>query len=120
MPKKDNDREHPEELDRLSKAIIEAILSSAKVKQALAELREGSIKLDNSHMVLVLNMKGMSHGGENHIEQPNETTPKKRDFSHQVDGRDLSRNEIQFYEHEANNFDEDGWLKKIKISLEKD
>lgn len=116
----DNDRNPPEEFDRLSKAIIEAILSSAKVKQALAELRGGNIKLDNSHMVLVLNMRGMSHGDENYIGQPNETTPKKRDFSYQVDGRELSRNEIEFYKHEANNFDEDGWLKKIKISLEKD
>lgn len=117
----DNGKEPPEELDRLSKAIIEAILSSSKVKQALAELRDKNIKLDNSHMVLVLNMKGIPDGDKPSIDQPSgASAPKKKDLRYQIDGRELSRNEIQFYEHEANSFDENEWLKKIRISLDKD
>jgi len=116
-----NDREHPEELDRLSKAIIEAILSSDKVKHALARIRDENIKLDNSHMVLVLNMKGLPHEDAPPFNEDPETSSRpKKDFKYQVDGRLLSKNEIQFYEHEATRFNEDEWLKSIKISVEKD
>ncbi len=117
----DNDRNPPEELDRLSRAIIEAIMASDKVKHALARIRDENIKLDNSHMVLVLNMKGIPHGDESPIEETAEAgRTRKKDFRYQVDGRELSKNEIRFYEHEATKFNENEWLKSIKISVETD
>jgi len=125
-----NDREHPEEMDKLSKAIMEAILASDNVKKALASLISNNAKIDSGHMLLVMSLKGLSAHKRVH-EDEEEDDDLDIDFSeedidfepeigYQIDGRRLSEREILFYEEEAHNFDEEGWLKKIKISLNND
>ena len=107
--------------EKLSKAITEAVMTSPKVKKIVAEIQKNEEICPKSFMVLVLKMEVLTDSLELEIEEElteespmpkkrnSKNSPKKSQF---IDGRRLSKKEIEFQEFSNKNFNTEDWLKK--------
>ena len=114
------------EFEKLSKAITEAVMTSEKVRKIVEEIQRKDEICPQSFMVLVLKMQVLTESLEMKIEQDNSVekpvtkkrgrkkTPEKSQF---IDGRKLSKREIDFEEFLNERFDAESWLKKNGIIL---
>ena len=112
--------------EKLSKAITEAVMTSPKVKKIVAEIQKNEEICPKSFMVLVLKMEVLTDSLELEIEEElteespmpkkrnSKNSPKKSQF---IDGRRLSKKEIEFQEFSNKNFNTEEWLKKNGLIL---
>lgn len=112
------------EMEKLSKAIVEAILGSDDVKKALHKVQNIEFESPNSFMVFVVKLDSLADvkgklkkADITEIKPKKPKARKKKDISDVIDGRVLSKNEEKFLHYIAENFDQKDWLKKLKISL---
>ena len=113
------------EFERLSKAITEAVMTSAKVKKIVAEIQEKEKICPQSFMVLVLKMQVLTESLELEVEEEflDNPPPKKRgrkkscDLPQYIDGNQLSKKEIEFQEFSKKKFDTEDWLRKNGLSF---
>ena len=114
------------EFEKLSKAITEAVMTSEKVRKIVEEIQKKDEICPQSFMVLVLKMQVLTESLEMKIERDNSVekpvtkkrgrkkTPEKSQF---IDGRKLSKREIDFEEFLNERFDAEDWLKKNGLIL---
>ena len=114
------------EFEKLSKAITEAVMTSEKVKKIVAAIQKNDRICPQSFMVLVLKMQVLTESLELEIEQEGtEKKPVAQKRGHKrtsekpqyIDGRKLSKREIDFEEFLNERFDAESWLKKNGIIL---
>lgn len=114
------------EFEKLSKAITEAVMTSEKVRKIVEEIQKKDDICPQSFMVLVLKMQVLAESLEMKIEPdtiPEKSVTKKRsrktppEKSQFIDGRKLSKREIDFEEFANKRFDAENWLKKNGLSL---
>lgn len=109
------------EFEKLSRAITEAVMTSDKVRKIVEEIQKKDEICPQSFMVLVLKMQVLTESLElkiEHNDNPEKPIPKKRNRKKSsekpqfIDGRKLSKSEINFEEFLKKRFDSDSWLKK--------
>lgn len=114
------------EFEKLSKAITEAVMTSEKVKKIVAEIQKNDKICPQSFMVLVLKMQVLTESLELEVEQESterKPAPRKRgrkktsEKSQYIDGRKLSKREVDFEEFLNGQFDSEAWLKKNGLIL---
>ena len=112
--------------EKLSKAITEAVMASPKVKKIVAEIQKNEEICPKSFMVLVLKMEVLTDSFDLEVEEElteEQPTPKKRanrkplKKSQFIDGRQLSKKEIEFQEYSSKKFNTEKWLKKNGLIL---
>ena len=118
------------DMEALSKAIVEAIIGSSDVKDALDKLQKIDAQAANSIMVFMVRLDSLSDvGGKDKkmdplIEEALEMKPKKRKGrkTHEkppvVDGKIITKNEQKFLDYLSLNFDQQEWLKRNKLKLD--
>jgi len=101
------------DMEALSKAIVEAIIGSSDVKEALEKLQKIDAHAANSIMVFMVRLDSLSGAGEKGkrmdpvIEEALELKPKKRKSRKTsprppiVDGKIISKNEQKFLDYLA-------------------
>ena len=109
------------EFEKLSKVITEAVMTSEKVRKIVEEIQKKNEICPQSFMVLVLQMQVLSESLELKVEQDNtveKSITKKRSRKkppeklQYIDGRKLSKREIDFEEFLNERFDSERWLRK--------
>ncbi len=122
----DHSHDSEPEFEKLSKAITEAVMTSEKVKKIVAAIQKNDRICPQSFMVLVLKMQVLTESLELEIEQEStENKPiaqkrgrKKTSGKPQyIDGRRLSKREVDFEEFVNGRFDSETWLKKNGLIL---
>ena len=112
--------------EKLSKAITEAVMTSVKVRKIVDEIQKNDDICPQSFMVLVLKMQVLTESLELNIEQddtfekpvtPKTTKKKNPKKSQYIDGRKLSKHELDFEEFRREQFDSENWLKKNRLTL---
>ena len=112
--------------EKLSKAITEAVMTSEKVRKIVGEIQKNDDICPQSFMVLVLKMQVLTESLELNIEQDDtveklvtpKTTRKKNPKKPQyIDGRKLSKHELDFEEFRSKQFDSENWLKKNRLTF---
>lgn len=126
---------HEREMEKLSRAIVEAILNSKDVKQAIEKLIKIEENSARSLMVFVLRLDSLSEFRESgyseirdmHEDETEEIEPerprkrrirRKTENPDIVDGKQISINEKKFLEYLSEKFDTKKWLKRNRISLD--
>ena len=109
------------EFEKLSKAITEVVMTSEKIRKIVEEIQKKDEICPQSFMVLVLKMQVLTESLELKIEHDNtqekpvtkkrvrKKTPGKPQY---IDGRKLSKREIDFEEFLNERFDSESWLRK--------
>ena len=114
------------EFEKLSKAITEAVMTSEKVRKIVEEIQKKDEICPQSFMVLVLKMQVLTESLELEIEQEGtERKPIAQKRGHKrtsgkpqyIDGRRLSKREVDFEEFVNGRFDSETWLKKNGLIL---
>ena len=114
------------EFEKLFKAITEAVMTSEKVKKIVAAIQKNDRICPQSFMVLVLKMQVLTESLELEIEQEGtEKKPVAQKRGHKrtsekpqyIDGRKLSKREVDFEEFVNGRFDSETWLKKNGLIL---
>ena len=112
------------ELERLSRAITEAILNSKNVKKIIKEIREKDLILPNPLMVMVLKLETLSNMTDdldNDVDDDSKdqlTVKRKKKTKKQlIDGKELNTNEVAFQEFLIKKFNDKEWLKKNGLTL---
>jgi len=112
--------------EKLSQAITEAVMTSEKVRKIVEEIQKNDEICPQSFMVLVLKMQVLTESLELNIEENDivekpvipkaarKKNPKKPQF---IDGRKLSKHELDFEEFRSEQFDSDNWLKKNRLTF---
>ena len=112
--------------EKLSKAITEAVMTSEKVRKIVEEIQKNEDICPHSFMVLVLKMHVLSESLELLIEQDDtvekpvvqkavrKKNPKKPQY---IDGRKLSKHELDFEEFRSEQFDSENWLKNNRLTF---
>ena len=109
------------EFEKLSKAITEAVMTSEKVRRIVEEIQKKDGICPQSFMVLVLKMQVLTESLELKADLENsegKPVTKKRnrkktpETSQYIDGRKLSKREIDFEEFLNKRFDSENWLKE--------
>ena len=112
--------------EKLSKAITEAVMTSEKVRKIVEEIQKNDDICPQSFMVLVLKMQVLTESLELNIEQDDtvekpvipksarKKNPKKPQY---IDGRKLSKHELDFEEFRSKQFDSENWLKKNRLTF---
>ena len=112
--------------EKLSKAITEAVMTSSKVKKIVAEIQKSEEICPKSFMVLVLKMEVLTDSLELEVEEElteerpppkkraGRKSPKKAQF---IDGKQLTKKEIEFQEYSNKKFNTEEWLKKNGLIL---
>ena len=109
------------EFEKLSKAITEAVMSSERVRKIVEEIQKKDTICPQSFMVLVLKMQALTESLELKVGQESSSgkpVTKKRsrkktlEKSQYIDGRKLSKREIDFEEFLNKRFDSENWLKE--------
>ena len=112
--------------EKLSKAITEAVMTSEKVRKIVEEIQKTSEICPQSFMVLVLKMQVLTESLELDIEQddtvekpviPKAAQKKKLKKPQYIDGRKLSKHELDFEEFRSKQFDSENWLKKNRLTF---
>jgi hypothetical protein len=120
---------NPQDMENLSRAIVEAILGSGDVKQAMEKLNMPIEGFGKNFMVFVVNLESVSEfqkkekkTGETSQQEPpkpRRRKPTRKDsLPDLIDGRIVTDNEKKFQDFMAENFDSGSWLKKLKLRLE--
>lgn len=112
------------EIEKLSKTIVEVLLKSKEVKKILSKLAEqGSVSAD-SFMILMLKVHSLTEASRKEDPRKKTDSPRRKrtirkmtGSKQSVDGVPLSQKEISFLEYCVDQFDEDDWLKKNRITL---
>jgi hypothetical protein len=108
-----------EDIERLSKAIVNAIVGSKEVRSTLARLIEKDVLLDKGFMVLMIKMQALAElAGFTGNNVKGKKRQRKNDAPQYIDGRELTQNEVAFLEYCAKRFNEKEWLKKAGITIE--
>ena len=121
-----------DDLERLSNAIINAILRSEEVKGLISRLQGGAQIQPEDVFALALKFPtpGVMEARMGRINQDEEagdsfdeeTFESEEDdeppFGQFVDGMELSEKEIEFQEFLARRFDERGWMKGARLAWE--
>lgn len=129
-----SENERPEDdMEMLSKAIVDAIIKSKEVREAIRKLSDTDESYSKSFMVLMLRVqnlvesigvdlsKAVDPASDDEFNparvKPSASRKKKnRDiFKNLVDGKVETPSELAFREFLAKRFDQDEWLKKIGI-----
>lgn len=106
------------ELEKLSRAITEAILNSKNVKKVLEKIREKELVLPNTLMVMILKLDMLSNASDNLTDKINslksssKNRDKKKVDKQLIDGKELTSDEVAFCEYMVKKFNEKDWLKK--------
>ena len=112
--------------EKLSKAITEAVMTSEKVRKIVEEIKKNDDICPQSFMVLVLKMQVLTESLELRIEEGDtvekpvvpkavrKKNPKKPQY---IDGRKLSKHELDFEEFRSKQFDSENWLKKNRLTF---
>lgn len=110
------------DLEKLSRAITEAILNSKDIQKILEEIRKKDLVLPSTIMVMILKLdalwnvsEGMNSEGYNSdINDLKElfNKEKKKDKKQLIDGKELNPNDLAFQEYLDKRFNEEDWLKK--------
>ena len=112
--------------EKLSKAITEAVMTSEKVRKIVEEIQKNDDICPQSFMVLVLKMQVLTESLELNIEQDDivekpvvpkaarKKNPKKPQY---IDGRKLSKHDLDFEEFRSKQFDSENWLKKNRLTF---
>ena len=109
------------EFEKLSKAITEAVMTSEKVRKIVEEIQKKDEICPQSFMVLVLKMQVLTESLELKVDLENsegKPVTKKRnrkktpETSQYIDGRKLSKREIDFEEFLNKRFDSENWLRE--------
>ena len=112
--------------EKLSKAITEAVMVSPKVKKIVAEIQKNEEICPKSFMVLVLKMEVLTDSLELEVEEelteegpaPRKRSSKKSPKNAQfIDGKQLTKKEIEFQEYSNKKFNTEEWLKKNGLIL---
>ena len=112
--------------EKLSKAITEAVMTSEKVRKIVEEIQKNDAICPQSFMVLVLKMQVLTESLELNIEQddtvekpviPKAARKKKLKKPQYIDGRKLSKHELDFEEFRSKQFDSENWLKKNRLTF---
>ena len=112
--------------EKLSKAITEAVMTSEKVRKIVEEIQKNDDICPQSFMVLVLKMQVLTESLELNIEQddtveklvtPKKTRKKNPKKPQYIDGRKLSKHELDFEEFRSEQFDSENWLKKNRLTF---
>ena len=112
--------------EKLSKAIMEAVLTSEKVRKTVEEIQKSDEICPQSFMVLVLKMQVLTESLELDLEQgdisekpnpPKKTRKKSSKKSQFIDGHKLSKHEVAFEEFRSKQFNSDNWLKKNRLTF---
>ncbi len=128
------DEERPdEEMELLSRAIIDAIVKSKDVRNAMNKLFQADESYAKSLMVLMLKVQNLADSLGTEGENGTEFTHEKRlefntkveeelrnhdiDISNIVDGIRETSSETAFRKFLADRFDQDEWLKKNGLIL---
>jgi len=130
------------EMEKLSRAIVEAILASDDVKQSLEKLQHVDSSTYKSLMVFMLRLDSLSDFRNKlssdisdmddmpdlELEKGDELSiPKKRKVRKNIDkaslpeiidGRLISRSEKKFLDFLSEQFDQDSWLRKNGLTLD--
>ena len=124
------EKQRDENMDILSRAIVDAITKSPEVRMAIKKLAEKDESYYRSFMVLMLKVRNLaetlgvdiSHAKEgmsgeelfdlNFMDHPPEREPRRVDVTNHVDGRKESPLETAFREFESSRFNQDEWLRK--------
>ena len=114
------------EFEKLSKAITEAVMTSDKVRKIVEEIQKKDEICPQSFMVLVLKMQVLTESLDLKVEQNDadikpiskkrtrKNTTKKSQY---IDGRKLSKREIDFEEFLNERFDSKKWLRKNGLTF---
>ena len=122
----DHSHDSEPEFEKLSKAITEAVMTSEKVKKIVAAIQKNDRICPQSFMVLVLKMQVLTESLELEIEQEGtEKKPVAQKRGHKrtsekpqyIDGRKLSKREVDFEEFVNGRFDSETWLKRNGLIL---
>lgn len=110
------------ELEKLSKAITDAILNSKNVKKIIKEIREKDLILSNTLMVIVLKIEALSNISNNLNDvmknlKNSSNKKEKKAIGQFIDGKELKPCEIAFQEFLVEKFDTKKWLKKNGLIL---
>ena len=109
------------EFEKLSKAITEAVMSSERVRKIVEKIQKKDEICPQSFMVLVLKMQALTESLELKVapesssgkpvtkKRSRKKTPEKSQY---IDGRKLSKREIDFEEFLNRRFDSENWLKE--------
>ncbi len=123
---KDNDND----MENLSKAIVEAILASEDVKQAIEKLGASDEAPSKNFMVFMVSldslsdMKRLGSATQNEEMMPELPKPRRRkpvkktDVPELIDGHPLSPNEKKFQDFVSDKFNSESWLKALRLKLE--
>ena len=112
--------------EKLSKAITQAVMTSSKVKKIVAEIQKNEEICPKSFMVLVLKMEVLTDSLELEVEEelteegpaPRKRSSKKSPKNAQfIDGKQLTKKEIEFQEYSNKKFNTEEWLKKNGLIL---
>ncbi|MDH5478962.1 MAG: hypothetical protein OEY50_11565 [Nitrospinota bacterium] len=130
-----DDKQRDDNMDFLSKAIVDAITKSPDVRQAIKQLAETDEGYSRSFMVLMLKVRNLAEtlgveisGGRddfpgedmfdlNFLDQKPEQEQQKTDRANIVDGRKETPQEIAFREFESTRFNQEEWLRKHGLIL---
>jgi hypothetical protein len=117
-------------MENLSKAIVEAILASEDVKQALEKLNATDDVTGKNFMVFMVSLDSLSDARKLEMEaksaglipempKPKRRKPvKKSETPELIDGQLISPNEKKFHDFIAEKFDSESWLKRLRLKLE--
>jgi len=112
--------------EKLSKAVTEAVMTSEKVRKIVEEIQKNEDICPQSFMVLVLKMQVLTESLELNIDQddtvekpvvPKATRKKNPKKPQYIDGRKLSKHELDFEEFRSKQFDSENWLKKNRLTF---
>jgi hypothetical protein len=115
--------ENPKEFEELSEAISRVIADSEEVMRIVQKLHKENKISPESFLVLVFKMESLDTHEEEEDEKDKKRIPLTRlslNYSHCVDGKKLTPNEIAFQEYSVRTFKEKKWLKKLGLILDND
>lgn len=117
-----------EDMEKLSRAIVEAIMGSEDVRRAIKKLQKLNDAATNNFMVFMVKLDSLSDSQNEkngiRLEEIPTKRLKKRKAGKKsekpfiVDGKLISESEKVFLDYISKNFDQKAWLEKNKLTLE--
>lgn len=108
-----------EDIERLSKAIVDAIINSKDVRRILSDLIEKDVIIDKGFIMLMIKMQTLAElASSAERAEGRKRQPRRKNSNQFIDGRELTPNEIAFLEYCARKFNEKDWLKRVGITME--
>ena len=111
-----------EDIEKLSRAIMKAIATSKDVRNIIEDLKGKNCPIDKSIMVLMLELRAimaLTEEMETFFDKKKQTR-RKRVTGNIIDGRMMTKKEIEYYKYCSVNFNQDEWLKKNGIFFQED